>query len=202
MGMNRAACKSSGLTVEPAACGRRARRRSRSRAGRCRRAPGLPLRRRDRWRRQIHPSPAPSDHGLPQGGHGVGARGLRGPAGQNTVRRGLRKRADHEEEDQLLKPSEIKEILDKYVIGQERAKKVLSVAVHNHYKRITTELDTSDVELSKSNILLIGPTGSGKSTTILLVETRLTLSFLKTSFVLTLGFSSLGSKTTDPDIAF
>lgn len=80
----------------------------------------------------------------------------------------IQKRADHEEEDQLLKPSEIKEILDKYVIGQERAKKVLSVAVHNHYKRITTELDTSDVELSKSNILLIGPTGSGKT---LLVQT-------------------------------
>lgn len=80
----------------------------------------------------------------------------------------IQKRADHEEEDQLLKPSEIKEILDKYVIGQERAKKVLSVAVHNHYKRITTELDISDVELSKSNILLIGPTGSGKT---LLVQT-------------------------------
>ncbi len=78
------------------------------------------------------------------------------------------KRADHEEEDQLLKPSEIKDILDKYVVGQERAKKVLSVAVHNHYKRILTNLDTSDVELSKSNILLIGPTGSGKT---LLVQT-------------------------------
>jgi ATP-dependent Clp protease ATP-binding subunit ClpX len=80
----------------------------------------------------------------------------------------IQKRSDHEEEEQLLKPSEIKEILDKYVIGQERAKKVLSVAVHNHYKRITTDLDTSDVELSKSNILLIGPTGSGKT---LLVQT-------------------------------
>ncbi|MEI6806084.1 MAG: ClpX C4-type zinc finger protein, partial [Myxococcaceae bacterium] len=80
----------------------------------------------------------------------------------------IQKRADHEEEDLLLKPSEIKEILDKYVVGQERAKKVLSVAVHNHYKRISTDLDTSDVELSKSNILLIGPTGSGKT---LLVQT-------------------------------
>jgi ATP-dependent Clp protease ATP-binding subunit ClpX len=80
----------------------------------------------------------------------------------------IQKRADHEEEDQLLKPSEIKDILDKYVVGQERAKKVLSVAVHNHYKRISTDLDTSDVELSKSNILLIGPTGSGKT---LLVQT-------------------------------
>jgi ATP-dependent Clp protease ATP-binding subunit ClpX len=67
------------------------------------------------------------------------------------------------EEPSLLKPSEIKDILDKYVVGQERAKKVLSVAVHNHYKRIFTEVDTSDVELQKSNILLIGPTGSGKT---------------------------------------
>ncbi len=64
---------------------------------------------------------------------------------------------------QLLKPSEIKAVLDNYVIGQERAKKVLSVAVHNHFKRIFSPLDTSDVELQKSNILLIGPTGSGKT---------------------------------------
>lgn len=64
---------------------------------------------------------------------------------------------------ELLKPSEIKEVLDSYVIGQERAKKVLSVAVHNHFKRIFSPLDTSDVELQKSNILLIGPTGSGKT---------------------------------------
>ena len=61
------------------------------------------------------------------------------------------------------KPSEIKEILDDYVIGQERAKKVLSVAVHNHYKRIESRVDSGDVELQKSNILLIGPTGSGKT---------------------------------------
>ncbi|KAB2842110.1 ATP-dependent Clp protease ATP-binding subunit ClpX [bacterium] len=60
------------------------------------------------------------------------------------------------------KPSEIKKILDEYVIGQERAKRVLSVAVHNHYKRIEAR-PTSDVELQKSNILLIGPTGSGKT---------------------------------------
>ncbi|MFO1464345.1 MAG: ATP-dependent Clp protease ATP-binding subunit ClpX [bacterium] len=60
------------------------------------------------------------------------------------------------------KPSEIKKILDEYVIGQERAKRVLSVAVHNHYKRIEAR-PTSDVELQKSNILLVGPTGSGKT---------------------------------------
>ena len=62
------------------------------------------------------------------------------------------------------KPAEIKAVLDEYVIGQERAKKVLSVAVHNHYKRIESRIDKkSDVELQKSNILLIGPTGSGKT---------------------------------------
>ena len=59
------------------------------------------------------------------------------------------------------KPKDIKKILDEYVIGQERAKRVLSVAVHNHYKRI--ESKSKDVELQKSNILLVGPTGSGKT---------------------------------------
>ncbi len=62
----------------------------------------------------------------------------------------------------LLKPQEIKQNLDQYVIEQERAKKFLSVAVHNHYKRIGANLD-DDVEIDKSNILLIGPTGSGKT---------------------------------------
>lgn len=62
-----------------------------------------------------------------------------------------------------LKPAEIKEILDKYIVGQERAKKTLAVAVHNHYKRIFSKDDASDVELQKSNVLLIGPTGSGKT---------------------------------------
>ncbi|MDE6913288.1 MAG: AAA family ATPase, partial [Lachnospiraceae bacterium] len=62
----------------------------------------------------------------------------------------------------LLKPVEIKEFLDDYVIGQEDAKKVLSVAVYNHYKRVTAEKDL-DVELQKSNIIMIGPTGSGKT---------------------------------------
>mgnify|MGYP004003080129 FL=1 len=64
---------------------------------------------------------------------------------------------------ELLKPAEIKEVLDSYVVGQEQSKKVLAVAVHNHYKRISANLEDSDVELQKSNILLIGPTGTGKT---------------------------------------
>lgn len=63
----------------------------------------------------------------------------------------------------IPKPSEIKSTLDQYVIGQERAKKILAVAVHNHYKRIETRVGMDDVELQKSNIVLIGPTGSGKT---------------------------------------
>jgi ATP-dependent Clp protease ATP-binding subunit ClpX len=63
----------------------------------------------------------------------------------------------------LPKPAEIKSVLDQYVVGQDRAKKILSVAVHNHYKRIESGGDAGDVELQKSNILLIGPTGSGKT---------------------------------------
>ena len=63
----------------------------------------------------------------------------------------------------IPKPSEIKTILDDYVIGQDRAKKILAVAVHNHYKRIDSRVSSDDVELSKSNILLLGPTGSGKT---------------------------------------
>ncbi|KFA89337.1 ATP-dependent Clp protease ATP-binding subunit ClpX [Archangium violaceum] len=63
----------------------------------------------------------------------------------------------------IPRPSEIKAILDEYVIGQERAKKTLSVAVHNHYKRIESKVAMDDVELQKSNILLLGPTGSGKT---------------------------------------
>ncbi|MCI7263013.1 MAG: ATP-dependent Clp protease ATP-binding subunit ClpX [Clostridium sp.] len=62
----------------------------------------------------------------------------------------------------LLKPKEIKEFLDEYVVGQDEAKKVLSVAVYNHYKRITSR-GAQDVELQKSNILMLGPTGSGKT---------------------------------------
>ena len=79
---------------------------------------------------------------------------------------------DEEQEEEvreqinLLKPKEIKAVLDDYVIGQEEAKKVLSVAVYNHYKRILAmedKKDDSDVELQKSNVLLLGPTGSGKT---------------------------------------
>ena len=70
--------------------------------------------------------------------------------------------------EKLPKPQEINEVLNEYVIGQTRAKKVLSVAVYNHYKRLEAQGKKDDVELSKSNILLIGPTGSGKT---LLAET-------------------------------
>ena len=63
----------------------------------------------------------------------------------------------------LLKPREIHSILDEYVIGQDLAKRVLSVAVYNHYKRIESGLEMGDVELQKSNVLLIGPTGTGKT---------------------------------------
>ena len=63
----------------------------------------------------------------------------------------------------LPKPREIKNYLDSYVVGQERAKKALSVAVYNHYKRVNCNDDNDDVELQKSNILLLGPTGSGKT---------------------------------------
>ncbi len=64
---------------------------------------------------------------------------------------------------EIKKPKEIKEFLDNYVIGQEEAKKVLSVAVYNHYKRITQETDLNDVEIEKSNIVLVGETGTGKT---------------------------------------
>ena len=67
------------------------------------------------------------------------------------------------EEAKLLSPREIKDILDKYVIGQEEAKKTLAVAVYNHYKRINNEEKNNDVEIQKSNVLLLGPTGCGKT---------------------------------------
>ena len=69
---------------------------------------------------------------------------------------------DNETEINLLKPKEMKAFLDEYVIGQEDAKKVLSVAVYNHYKRVLSE-KSMDVELQKSNIIMLGPTGSGKT---------------------------------------
>lgn len=65
--------------------------------------------------------------------------------------------------DEIPKPAEIKDTLDQYVIGQEKAKRAMAVAVYNHYKRINADLAASDVELQKSNILMIGPTGSGKT---------------------------------------
>ena len=65
--------------------------------------------------------------------------------------------------EKVPKPKEIVEIFDKYVIGQEEAKKALAVAVYNHYKRINSVLNNDEVELQKSNIIMIGPTGSGKT---------------------------------------
>ncbi|MCC6648793.1 MAG: AAA family ATPase, partial [Polyangiaceae bacterium] len=63
----------------------------------------------------------------------------------------------------IPKPADIKAVLDDYVVGQERAKRHLAVAVYNHYKRIESKTANDDVELAKSNILLVGPTGSGKT---------------------------------------
>src|SRR5690606_22607719 len=87
----------------------------------------------------------------------------------DIIREEVQDDADDNTSEKLPKPDEIKTTLDEYVIGQERAKKVLSVAVYNHYKRLRTgRKGKDDVELGKSNILLIGPTGSGKT---LLAET-------------------------------
>lgn len=67
------------------------------------------------------------------------------------------------EDFRLLKPAQIKSLLDEYIIGQDFAKKIMAVSVHNHYKRIESQVEMDDVELQKSNILVLGPTGSGKT---------------------------------------
>ena len=88
----------------------------------------------------------------------------------DIIREEIQDVVDSEVSDKLPLPAELKKALDEYVIGQERAKKVLAVAVYNHYKRLKLKEKKPDVELSKSNILLIGPTGSGKT---LLAQTQI-----------------------------
>ena len=86
----------------------------------------------------------------------------------DIIREEVQESSSSAQQDHLPVPQEIKSILDEYVIGQQRAKKVLAVAVYNHYKRLRHSQGREDVELGKSNILLVGPTGSGKT---LLAET-------------------------------
>ena len=86
----------------------------------------------------------------------------------DIIREEIQEKSSSKEGGKLPIPAEIKENLDDYVIGQKDAKKILSVAVYNHYKRLDTKVKQNDIELAKSNVLLIGPTGSGKT---LLAET-------------------------------
>lgn len=86
----------------------------------------------------------------------------------DIIREEIQEKSSSKEGGKLPIPLEIKENLDDYVIGQKDAKKILSVAVYNHYKRLDTRVKQNDIELAKSNVLLIGPTGSGKT---LLAET-------------------------------
>ncbi len=89
-----------------------------------------------------------------------------GLVSEPSSRKKKKKNANYKEnvsEIKLLKPAEIKKVLDEYVIGQENAKMSLAVAVYNHYKRILSQDDGEDVELQKSNVLLLGPTGVGKT---------------------------------------
>ncbi len=86
----------------------------------------------------------------------------------DIIREEIQEKSSSKEGGKLPIPAEIKENLDDYVIGQKGAKKILSVAVYNHYKRLDTRVKQNDIELAKSNVLLIGPTGSGKT---LLAET-------------------------------
>ena len=82
---------------------------------------------------------------------------------QDIIEEEIYETEDKKEPIEMLIPSEIKKVLDDYVIGQEEAKKTLSVAVYNHYKRINNLELVDDIEIQKSNILLLGPTGCGKT---------------------------------------
>lgn len=86
----------------------------------------------------------------------------------DIIKEEVQEREAESGERKLPVPQEIKETLDDYVIGQEAAKRVLAVAVYNHYKRLNYKQEKGDVELGKSNILMVGPTGTGKT---LLAET-------------------------------
>lgn len=88
-----------------------------------------------------------------------------GPQGSRSERKHgeEKKKKEQNKSFKLLRPAEIKKVLDQYVVGQEQAKKSLSVSVYNHYKRIMSQDDGTDVELQKSNVLLLGPTGVGKT---------------------------------------